>query len=460
MVTTPSTVLADATIDTWQGRLHGQLLRPGDDRYEHARRVWNGHLDRRPALIVRCPGVADVIEAVHFARGNDLLVAVRGGAHNAAGHATCDGGIVLDLTPMKGIRVDPARRTAQAQAGLLWGEFDRETQVFGLATTGGTVSNTGISGLTLGGGEGWLQGKYGLTIDNLLSADVVTADGTCLHASATEHVDLFWGLRGGGGNFGIVTSFAYRLHEVGPLVLGGMVIHPLAKAREVRRFAQEFFATMPDEAMIFPALVTTPDGMPAAVLLLGYSGPLAEGERVLAPARTFGPPLADLVQPMPYVVRQTLNDEAFGTHGVQRYWKSGDARTLSDALIEVMMEGAMTVTSPMSAMAIAPFWGASARVAPEATAFGLRANQWDVNVVAQWVDPAESEQHMAWARKVWEHLEPLTGGTAYINHIAGDDRPEKVRASYGPNYERLMALKNQYDPTNLFRLNPNIRPRV
>jgi FAD/FMN-containing dehydrogenase len=459
-MTGQTTTLDAAMVTAFQTRLCGALLSPGADGYDEARKVWNGNIDRRPALIARCTGVADVIEAVTFARTNHLLVAVRGGGHNAAGYATCDGGIVIDLTPMKGMHVDPRSRTAHAQAGLTWAEFDRETQVFGLATTGGTVSNTGIAGLTLGGGEGWLQGQYGLTCDNLLSADVVLADGRFLRASAEENQDLFWALRGGGGNFGIVTSFEFKLHPIGPMVLGGMVLHPMERAKELLRFFREFSSSLPGEAAAAAALMTSPDGVALAALVLIHNGPIEEGQRILAPARTFGPPLADLVEPMPYVARQTLLDAGFAAHGVQRYWKSGYAETLSDELFDILAEGAANFSSPLSAIAIFPFHGAASRVAPDETAFALRRAQWDLNVVAQWLDPAESERHIAWGRQLWARIEPLTGGSAYINHIAGDDRPERVRASYGTNYEKLVLLKNEYDPTNLFRLNPNIRPTV
>lgn len=451
-------VLDPAGLAASPAGFRGQVLRPGDEGYEAARQVWNGNIDRRPALIARCSGVADVLAAVNYARDNGLLVAVRGGGHNAAGYATCDGGIVIDLTPMKGIRVDPHNRTARAEAGVLWVEFDRETQAFGLATTGGTVSNTGIAGLTLGGGEGWLQSEHGLTCDNLLSADVVLADGRFVTASAESNPDLFWALRGGGGNFGIVTSFEFKLHPVGPLVMGGMVLHPMAEAREVLRFYREFAAGLPDEAAAAAALMTSPDGVPLAALILVHNGSIEDGQRILEPARRFGTPVADLVEPMPYLVRQTLLDAGFAAHGVQRYWKSGYAETLSDEIIDALVEGALTFTSPMSAIAVLPFGGASARVAPDATAFALRRVQSDLNVVAQWTDPAESERHIAWVRQVWGRIEPLTGGSAYINHIAGDDRPERIRASYGTNYARLVEVKTRYDSTNLFRLNPNIKP--
>jgi FAD/FMN-containing dehydrogenase len=421
--------------------------------------VWNGNVDRRPALIARCSGVADVLEAVRFARDHDTLVAIRGGGHNAAGYGTCDGGLVIDLSPMKGMLVDPDARTARAQAGLLWREFDRETQAFGLATTGGTVSNTGVVGLTLGGGLGWLMGKHGLSVDNLLSADVVTPDGEFRRASSTEHPDLFWALRGGGGNFAIATSLEFRLHAVGPLILGGLVLHPLSAAPAALRFYRDFCAGLPDEAEAYAALLTTPDGAPVFAMILGYNGPMAEGERVLAPARAFGPPMADLVQPMPYAVRNTMLDQPNAVHGIDRYWKSGFTGTLSDALIDTLVEGARGFISPLTAVVFFRVHGAATRVPAADTAFGLRAEQWDLNLLSQWTEASDSGRQTDWTRQLWARIEPLISGNAYVNHLAADDRPEKVRASYGPNYERLVALKRKFDPTNMLRLNPNIKPQ-
>ena len=451
-------ILKENTVEEFKSSLRGALLRESDDGYEQARMVWNGNIDRRPALIARCTGVADVIDAVNFARANSLLVAIRGGAHSAAGHGTCDGGIVIDLSQMRGIRVDPENRTAQAQAGVLWGDLDRDAEAFGLATTGGVISNTGIAGLTLGGGLGWLMGKHGLTIDNLLSVDVVTADGRFLKADANENADLFWGLRGGGGNFGIVTSFEYRLHPVGPTVLGGKVIYPLDKAKEVLRFYRDFSSTIPDEAEAYVALSTSPEGDPAVALILGYNGPITEGEKVLEPARKFGEPIADLVQPMPHSVRNTLMDKPGAIHGIQRYWKSGFTETISDELIDVVVGGASDFSSPLTGIDFYKIHGAATRVPSSETAFALRNEMWDLNVMSQWTEASESEHHIAWTRQFWGHVEPLISGAAYVNHIAGDDGPEKVRASYGGNYEKLVALKGKYDPTNLFHLNPNIKP--
>ncbi|MCH7800503.1 MAG: FAD-binding oxidoreductase [Chloroflexi bacterium] len=450
--------LSESVIEEFRGRFGGPLIQPGDEAYEQARNVWNGNIDKRPALIARCLGVADVIDAVNFARDNNLLVALRGGAHNAAGHGTCDGGIVIDMSAMKAVHVDPAKKTVRAQPGATWADFDRETLAFGLATTGGVVSNTGIAGLTLGGGLGWLMGKHGLTVDNLVSADVVTAVGGFLKADESENEDIFWALRGGGGNFGVVTSFEYRLHDVEPLVLGGMVLHPLDRAKEVLEFYREFSSNIPDEAEAFTAVLTSPEGDPVIAMLLGYNGPIDEGERILRPAREFGPPIADLVQPMPYGVRQTLMDEGLIAHGVQRYWKSAFTDTLSDELIDAVIEGAKSFVSPMSMIAMFRIHGAATRVETDATAFGLRQAQWDVNIISQWTDPDDNEEQIAWTRQFWATMEPHISGSTYVNHIAADDKPERVRASYGPNYDRLAALKKKYDPTNMFRLNPNIRP--
>jgi FAD/FMN-containing dehydrogenase len=450
--------VAESAVSEFKQATRGQVLCPGEGGYDEARQVWNGNIDRRPALIARCTGVADVIAAVNFAREHRLLVAVRGGGHNAAGNGTCDGGIVIDLSPMKGIWVDPERRIARAQGGVVWGEFDRETQAFGLATTGGTVSNTGIAGLTLGGGLGWLMGKHGLTIDNLLSADIVTADGTFRHASATENPDLFWALRGGSGNFGVVTSFEYQLHPVGPIVIGGVIVHALPDAKEMLRFYRDFCADLPDEAEAVAALLTLPDGTAAAALALAYNGPLEEGEKILAPARAFGSTIADMLQPMPYAVRNTLLDDPYAIVGRQRYWKSGFTETISDELIEVLADAGRSFLSPQSTILLFRLHGAVVRVPDDATAFGMRREQWDLNIISQWVDAADSERQIAWTRAAWGRIEPLISGGAYINHIAADDRPEKVRASYGANYERLVTLKRKYDPENLFRLNANIRP--
>jgi len=453
-----SATLPEADVSTLQGKFKAGVLTAQSDGYEQARRVWNGNIDCRPALIARCSGVADVIDAANFAREHRLLVSVRGGLHNAAGHATNDGGIVIDLSGMRGTRVDPEARRATTLPDTVWSEFDRETRAFGLATTGGTVSNTGVASLTLGGGEGWLMGMHGLTVDNLVGADVVTADGQLLHASASENADLFWGLRGGGGNFGIVTAFEFALHPVGPMVLGGLVIHPLPAARDVLRMYRDFSANLPDAAEAYAAMLTAPDGNKVVALILGYNGDLAEGEKVLAPARSFGSPVADIVGPMPYGARNAMLDDPFAIRGIERYWKSGYAGGISDDLIDVLIDGASSFTSPMSNVVLINVHGAAARVPSGDTAFGLRGNQWDINVIAQWTEGAAYD-HIGWCRRVWGAAEPHVSTGAYLNHIAADDSMEKLPASYGPNYDRLVALKRKYDPDNMFRLNPNINPQ-
>ena len=383
------TMIEATEVAAFQARLRGNVLRHSDAGYDDARKVWNGMIDKRPALIARCTGVADVMDAVNFARTNNLLLSVRGGGHNITGNAVCDGGLMIDLSPMKGLRVDPIQRIAHAQAGLTWGEYNRETQAFGLASTGGVISTTGIAGLTLGGGLGWLMGKHGLSCDNLLSADIVTADGRFLTASATENSDLFWGLRGGGGNFGIVTSFAYRLHPVGP-VLAGMVLHPMAKAKEVLRFYREYARSCPDELTAFAALMTSPEGAPVVAMVVGYIGPVAEGEPLVAPVRKFGAPLADTIAPMSYVQLNTMLDAAFPYGGVQRYWKSSFLKQLGDDVLDILVDRATTMPSPMSMVGFFHVHGAASRVDRNETAFGHRADQWDYDIISQWHDRRES----------------------------------------------------------------------
>jgi FAD/FMN-containing dehydrogenase len=449
--------LSEQHLESLRQSFRGELIQPGHAGYDVARRVWNGNVDRRPALIARCTGVADVQSAVNLARVHGLRVSVRGGGHSAPGYGTNDGGLVIDMSPMKGIRVDPQSRTVRAEGGVLWRELDRETQVFGLATTGGTVSNTGIAGLTLGGGLGWLMGKHGLTIDNVISVDVVTADGMFRQANATENPDLFWALRGGGGNFGVVTSFEYRLHPVTE-VLGGLLLYPLDQASAVLRFYREFCGSLPDEAEAYSALLTAPQGMPVAALMLGYNGPIAKGEEVFAPARRFGKPIADMVGPMPYTARQTMLDANNAEHGLHRYWRSAFTEQISDDLIDALVEGAATFSSPLSALIFFHIHGAATRPLPTDTAFAARRPQWDFDAIGQWTDAASSDQHIAWLRALWTRLEPHLLGRAYINHLAADDRPETVRASFGENYARLRQVKATYDPTNLFRINANISP--
>lgn len=447
--------LDDAEVAAFRTRLGGTLLSPADAAYAQARKVWNGMIDKHPALIARCTGVADVVQGIAFARTHDLPVAMRCGSHNAAGHATCDGGLVLDLTPMKGIRVDAAQRRVHAQGGVLWREFDRETQVYGLGTTGGAVNDTGIAGLTLGGGIGWLMGQHGLACDNLVSADVVTADGTVLTASATEHPDLFWALRGGGGNFGVVTSFEYQLHPVSQW-FAGTVVYPRSQARDILRYHRDFSEACSDSTAAFAGLMTLPDGTPIIALPIGYHGPLDEGERMLAPLRRLGTPLFDDVGPKSYTEVQTIfNPEVF-PHGMQRYWKSSFLQNPPDAALDIALEYADQMASPHSMILLYLVHGAATRVPADATAFGLREALWNLDVIGQWTEPADANQHIPWVRECWKALDAHSTGGVYVNHL-GSDEPERVRDAFGQNYARLVQVKQQYDPANVFRFNQNIR---
>jgi FAD/FMN-containing dehydrogenase len=433
----------------------GELITRGHPDYEQQRRVWNAMIDRQPLVIACCTGAADVISALSVARQRGLPVAVRGGAHNVAGRATCDDGIVIDLSSMKGIRVDRSAHTVRAEPGLRWSEFDRETQAFGLATTGGTVGDTGIAGLTLGGGFGWLAGKYGMTVDNLLAADVVTATGELVVASSEEHPDLFWALRGGSGNFGVVTSFEYRLHEVGPLITGGAVFHPFPSALDVLRFYRNFVSEMPDDVTAYAVLLTTPGG-PVAAIAAAHCGALEDGERELAPLKEFGSPVQDLIGPIPYVAQQALLDDAMPP-GLHNYWKSEFVASLDDALLETLVERYASVPSPRSAIFFGPINGAANRVAPDATAYPHRSGVL-VGVYSLWEEPAQTERNIAWTRETWATLQAFGSGGVYVNELGEDEGEDRVRQAFGPNYDRLAQIKATYDPTNLFRLNANVQP--
>jgi FAD/FMN-containing dehydrogenase len=408
-------ILESAAIEKFADALRGRLVQPGEAGYDEARRVWNGMIDRHPALIARCAGPADLMAAVRFARDHRLLVSVKGGGHNITGNAVCEGGLMLDLSGMKSVRVDPVGRTARAEAGLTWGEYNRETQAFGLASTG-VVSTTGIAGLTLGGGLGWMMGKHGLSCDNLLSADLVTAEGKLVTANAEQNPDLFWGLRGGGGNFGVVTSFEYKLHPVGP-VLAGMVIHPMAEAKAVLRFYRDFARSCPDEMLAAAALMTSHDGEPVVVIIASYIGDIATGEKAMAPLRKFGSPVADTIAPTSYVELNKLFDAAVPYGGVQRYWKSSFLNELGDELLDIMIGRAAKMLSPMSMVLFFHMHGAAARVDRDATAFGLRHDQWDYDVISQWTDPAETAGHIQWTRDYWNAVEPFASGEVYVNHL-------------------------------------------
>lgn len=454
-----SAALTPAAIERFASRWQGKLLRPGEPDYEAARAIWNGMIDRRPSLIARCASSTDVASAVVFARDHGLLLSVRGGGHNVAGNAVCDGGLMVDLAPMRSVAVDRRLRTAAAAGGSTWRDLDQATAFVGLATTGGIIPATGVGGLTLGGGLGWLMRKHGLSCDNLLSAEVVTANGETLTASADEHPDLFWGLRGGGGNFGVVTSFCYRLHPVST-VLGGMVIHPLDRAHQVLAFLRDFSATAPDELVTMAVLLTGPDGNKVLAVIVCYCGDLTEGERILQPLRKFASPVADQIAPMPYLQQQGLLEAGFPP-GRQNYWKSGFLNGLGDDAIATAIDAFQRVPSPTSAIAFEQLGGAMSRVGEDDTAFTHRSAPFNFLVVSSWEAKGDSASNIAWTRSVWEAMQPHAAGGVYVNYLgsADDEGPERIRAAYGAaKYDRLVALKRKYDPANLFRLNQNIRP--
>jgi len=455
-VATVGASLEEAAINEFRADLRGELLRPGESDFDAARRVFNGAINKLPALIVRCAGVADVISSVRFANVHELLVAVRGGGHNVAGNAICDGGIVIDLSRMRSIRIDPERRTARAEAGATWGDFDHETQAHGLATPGGMVSSTGIAGLTLGGGIGWLLGTRGLTCDNLLSADVVTADGRFLTASPTSHEDLFWGLRGGGGNFGIVTSFEYRLHHL-CLVLGGSIIYPLEQAQQVLAFYSSFTSSAPDELTVNATLYTHPDGLPVVSIDLCYAGPIEKGEEVVRPLRELGSPLVDLIQPMLYCKLQKMFDNPFRV-GLQTYWKATFSSDLSEDAISTVIAHFSDVPSAQTIVFIHHYHGEMCRIGKEDTAFTHRDAKYNVLIAPYWRQQGETERNMQWTQDFFSAMQPYSMDTVYVNFLSNEGE-KRVKAAYGPaKYARLVALKNKYDPTNFFRLNQNIKP--
>jgi FAD/FMN-containing dehydrogenase len=446
-------------------RFRGALLRPGEEGYDEARRIWNGAIDRRPALIARCAGADDVVEAVRFARAAELAITVRGGGHAVAGHAVCDGGVMIDLSLMKAVHVDPGARTARAAGGLLWSELDRATQAFGLATTGGIISHTGIGGLTLGGGLGHLMRRHGLTVDNLVAVDLVTADGERVHVDADSDPELLWGLRGGGGNFGIATALEYRLHPVGPMVLGGPVFWAREHAAQVLEFVRDFAPRAPDDLGISISLMSAPPapfippdrvGAPVLGLVLAWAGDPATGERAIAPLRTAAPPLADAVGRLPYVALQSMLD-AGAPQGRHYYWKAHRIPALSDAVVDVLLERHDARPTPFSQISGWAIGGAVGRVDPAATAVGDRDPGYELSLAAAWLpDDADGDRHRAWVRAGWEALRPHSAGV-YANFIS-DEGPAGVRAAYGDRLARLTALKDRLDPSNAFRHNANIPP--
>ena len=438
-------------------RFSGELLQPLDAGYEDARRVHNGLVDKRPFLVARCRNTADVADAVALAREYQLEIAVKGGGHNVAGRATIDGGLLIDLSLMKGIHVDPDARTARVQGGATWREYNRETQLHGLASTGGVISTTGVGGLTLGGGLGWLQSKYGLAIDNLRSAQLVLADGRVVTACADESADLFWAVRGAGANFGVATSLEFNIHPVGPTITGGLLLHPISRAREVLRVFRDATSSLPDESTVFAGLLHGPDGSPLAGLIPSYCGSLADGKSSLKTLKAFGPPVVDNVGPMPYVALNQMLDGGF-PRGALNYWKSSFLGALSDEAIDVMVECYSRVPSPMAALIIEHAHGALTRVGVSDTAFPHRRTGYNLLFLTQWMNPADTDRCIAWTRESYAAMQPFVAAGRYVNYLDDDESGDAAAQAYGPNYARLRQLKTKYDPTNFFHMNQNVAP--
>ncbi len=435
----------------------GRFLQPSDLDYDEARRVHNGLIDKRPALIAQCRGIADIADAVRLGRTLGLPIAVRGGGHNPGGRATIDGGLVIDLSLMRAVLVDPVRRIAFVQGGARWADVNRETQAYGLAVTGGAVSTTGVGGLTLGGGLGWLMARCGMAIDNVRAVDLVLADGSLVRASATENPDLFWAVRGGGGNFGVAASFEFGLHAIGPTVTGGIVAWPIARARDVLRLYRDLTADASDDLMTFAAMLTAPDGETKLIALaLGHFGAAGEADAVLAPVRAFGTPALDTVGPISYVALNGLLDAAF-PKGARNYWKSHFLATLSDEALDVMIEQFAACPTPMAQVMLEHFHGAATRVPVDATAYALRTAGHNAVIVTEWLDPGQDAACIEWTRQTYDRLQPFVSAQRYLNYLDRDDGGA-VGAAYGPNLPRLRELKARYDPDNVFRNTVNIQP--
>jgi FAD/FMN-containing dehydrogenase len=444
------------SLTTLRAHLRGEVVAASDASYDAVRRIYNACIDRRPAAIVRCAAASDVIRSIAFADEAGLPLSIRGGGHNVAGRAVCDDGVMIDLSTMRSVRVNPTQKRVRAEPGVTYKEFDHETQAFGLATTGGTVSATGIAGLTLGGGIGWLMRAHGLACDNLVSADVVTADGRLVHASENENPDLFWGLRGGGGNFGVVTSFEYQLHPLGP-ILAGMLVHPITRARDLWRFHRDTMSSAADEVIAFTGLLCGPDGLPIAVQVPAYVGAVAEGEKALAPFRKFGPPVADMVAPTPYVQLQQLFDAGLPS-GLYNYWTSSFLKGLTDDVIDIVVGAFAQAPTPLCVLLLEPLGGAVRRVSPGESAFTLREGDYNLAIVGRWADPADAGRTIAWAKQLNRQLSPHSLDSTYVNYLP-EDEGGRVAAIYGAaRYKRLQDLKRKYDPQNLFRMNANIAP--
>jgi FAD/FMN-containing dehydrogenase len=433
----------------------GAILVDGDTEYDQARKIWNGMIDRKPLIIARCTSTNDIQQAVKLAAKHGLLVSVKAGGHNVSGSAVCEGGIMIDVSQMKKVTVDPAEKTARAQAGATWGDFDKATQEFGLGSTGGLVSTTGVAGLTLGGGVGWLVRKHGMSCDNLIEAEVVLADGSAVTTNLEQHPDLLWALRGGSGNFGIASSMKFAVHEVST-VLGGMILHTRDKAGELIRFYRDFMKTAPNELTLYAALLTSPDGVPVVGFVGCYCGDMGDGEAAIRPLREFGQPVADLMQPLPYTQMQSLLDAGF-PHGNRYYWKSGFIKSLTDEAIDEIIAQMATTPSPFSATIVEMYGGVAASEPAGGSAYPHRQNEFDLVIISAWQEPAEDDQNIKWARQIWQAVQPYLSNKVYVNTL-GVEGEERVKEAYGDHYNRLVELKRKYDPANLFRMNQNIRP--
>ena len=442
-------------LQTFKSAFRGQILEPADAAYDSARRIWNASVDKRPRLIARCSGVADVVEAVNYGRANDLLTAIRGGGHNVGGRALCDDGLVIDLSGMRAVHVDSTARAVRVQGGATLGDLDRETHLFGLAVPCGIIPKTGIAGLTLGGGVGWLLRKYGMSIDNLLSCQVVMADGRVLTANAAEHEDLFWALRGGGGNFGVVTSLEFKAHPV-DTILGGPLFYPRSAAVDVIRHFRDYIEAAPDDLTAYAALLHGPDGSPLVGVIACYCGAIAEGEQVLRPLRGFGTPVLDAIQPMPFVAMQGLLAPSF-PDGNCNYWKSTLQRELTDDAILAIVDHANRMKSPLSAVVLEHYGGAAGRVPKDATAFPHRDLPWDILFLAQWTNTADTASHRDWARSGEDILRPFSAN-AHLLGALDVEVDDVITTAFGGNLLRLTAVKEKYDPANFFRVNHNIKP--
>jgi FAD/FMN-containing dehydrogenase len=451
-----ATTIADELSATFAGR----LVVPAAADYDDVRRVHNGMIDKRPALVAQCRGAADVADAVKVARKAGLEIAVRGGGHNVAGRATVDDGMLIDLSLMRHVLVDPGTKRAWVGGGALWRDFNREAQLYGLATTGGVISSTGVAGLTLGGGFGWLMPRFGMALDNLRSVVIVLADGRVVRASADDHQNLFWAVRGGGGNFGVVTTFEFQVHEVGPMITGGLVAHPFDRARDVLRFFRDQAASAPDELFLVAALLTAPDGSGNKLVAMAavHSGDLASGEAAVAPIKSFGQPVMDVLGPMPYAASNMMLDDAF-PRGARNYWKSHFLHELTDEAIDTLVERFAENPSPMCQIALEHFHGAASRVSVDATAYALRDTGFNMLMVSEWMDRTHDEACVNWCRNAYAAMQPFVGPRRYLNYLGDDDSSSAaLAAAYGPNLARLRQIKAQYDPDNVFHLNINIPP--